>query len=147
MKVIIEQIESHENEKEFVIRCKEIDEDVLQIKKLIEAYGIRLEGKLNHESFFIRLPDIYYFEYVEYYVYAYTRDLVYKVAYSLERLEALYSKDGFFRCAKAMLVNLEHVEKLKSIIGNKIVATLDNKEEIIISRHYSKLLRAYLKAE
>lgn len=145
MKVTIEQTENHE--KEFVIRCKEIDEEVLQIKKIIEAYGTRLEGKIDNETVFIKLADIYYFEYVEYCVYAYTKDLVYKVAYSLERLEDLYSKDGFFRCAKAMLVNLEHVEKLKRIIGNKIVATLDNKEEIIISRHYSKLLRAYLKAE
>ncbi len=145
MKVTIEQTENHE--KEVVIRCKEIDEEILQIKKLIEAYGTRIEGKLNHETVFIKLTDVYYFEYVEYHVYAYTKDLVYQVAYSLERLEELYSKDGFFRCAKAMLVNLDCVEKLKSIIGNKIVATLDNKEEIIISRHYSKLLRAYLKAE
>lgn len=145
MKVIIEKAENQE--KQFVIQCSEIDEEILEIKRLVESYGLRIEGKIENETVFIKLKDIYYFEYVDYNVYAYTKDMVCKISYSLDRLEELHSKKGFFRCSKAMIMNLDHVEKLKSIIGNKIVATLDNKEELIISRHYSKLLRAYLKAE
>lgn len=145
MKVIIEQ--TGQQEKQFVIRCREVDEEILEIKKLVESYGKKIEGKIENETIFMKLTDIYYFEYVEYNVYAYTTDMVCKVSYSLDKLEEQYDKKGFFRCSKAMIMNLDHVEKLKSIIGNKIVATLDNKEEIIISRHYSKLLRTYLKAE
>jgi len=46
-----------------------------------------------------------------------------------------------------MILNLRHVKKFKSSMGNRIIATLDNEENVIISRHYSKILRAYLKEE
>lgn len=145
MKVIIEYIQ--EKEKQFVIRCNERDKEVEKIKALVESYSQRLEGKIENETLLLYLMEIYYFEYVDYNVYAYTKDNVCKISSSLEKLEESYVNEDFFRCSKSMIINLNYVSKFKSIIGNKILATLDNEEEIIISRHYAKRLRKFLKAE
>ncbi|MFA9378935.1 MAG: LytTR family DNA-binding domain-containing protein [Lachnotalea sp.] len=145
IKVIIEH--SNDYEKQFIIKCSDVDEEVENIKLLVESYGERLEGRLGDEIVFIKPAEIYYFEYVDYNVFAYTSNNVYKIAHSLDKLEKTYAYESFFRCSKSMIINLNHVEKLKSIMGNKIIATLDNNEEIIISRHFSKMIRAYLKAE
>ena len=63
----------------------------------------------------------------------------------MEKLEKLLEYQGFFRCSKAMLLNMNDIEKFQSSMGNRMTATLGNGEEVVISRHYAKMLRAYLK--
>ena len=104
-------------------------------------------GMLNGEKYFFYPSEIYYIEYVDNKTFAYMKEKVYIIAYSLEKLEQILDKQTFFRCSKSMILNLRHVKKFKSSMGNRIIATLDNEENVIISRHYSKILRAYLKEE
>ena len=61
------------------------------------------------------------------------------------KLVRLYSEEGFFRCSKAMVLNVYRIEKLQSLSGNRIDATMDNGEHVIISRRYAKELRVLLK--
>lgn len=145
MKVFIEQIESQE--KEIIIRCNGVDEEVNYLKSVIESLGQRLIGQEDGETVFLKPGEIYYFEYVDYYVFAYTRNKCYKISYSLEKLEKMYQYLGYMRCSKSMIINMNFVDRLKSTMGNRIVATLENGEKVMISRHFAKLLRAYLKSE
>ena len=59
--------------------------------------------------------------------------------------------DSFFRCSKSMIINLNRVSALKSLSSNRIDATLENGEHIMISRRYAsdfrKLLRGYNRDE
>lgn len=101
-------------EEKIVIYCKEITEEIL------------------------------YFEAVDKKIFAYTKDSYYRVNQSLEQLEERYEGLGFFRCSKAMIVNLQFIAHFQSMIGNRIIATMENGEEVIISRHYAKILRQRL---
>ena len=142
MKLRIEQTDVLETE--IVIRCKEIDEDVKKIQELIEAKDKKLLVTREKETCFVSCHSIYYFEYVEHKVFAYLKDQVYETSMSLEKLE-VFLEEGFFRCGKSMIINLDVVDKFETTMGNRIVATLENQEEVIISRHYAKQLRTYLR--
>ena len=65
--------------------------------------------------------------------------------YTLNELEGMLGQDGFFRCSKAFIVNLDKIVSLRSEMGNRIDAKLENGEHLIISRRYAKELRAILK--
>ena len=133
------------NEKEIVIRCKEEDEEVRQIKSLLEFQYQKLTGVCDNQTYLFRPSDVYYFECVDNKVFAYLRQRVCNVSYSLEKLEKLLEYKGFFRCSKAMILNMNDIETFQSAMGNRMTATLENGEVVVISRHYAKMLRAYLK--
>lgn len=40
-----------------------------------------------------------------------------KTGLTLSLSESLYENDGFFRCSKSMVINIYHIEYLKSIAG------------------------------
>lgn len=143
MKVRIDSNE--ENENEIIIRCKEVNSEVLEIKSLLESRYNKILGIIDGEKYFLKPSEIYYIEYVDSRTFAYTKDKICSIYYSLEKLEKVLVGQGFFRCSKSMILNINYVEKFKSSMGNRIIATLDNGENVIISRHYAKILRSYLK--
>ena len=61
--------------------------------------------------------------------------------------EERFARDGFFRCSKSMVINVCHVDRLKSESGNRIDAQMGNGEHVMISRRYAKALRRILKGE
>ena len=69
------------------------------------------------------------------------------MAHTLTFLEALYAQEGFFRCSKSMMLNIYRIERLKSMPGKRIDATMDNGEHIVISRRYAGELRNRLREE
>ncbi len=143
MNIRVEHIE--DNEKEVVIRCREEDEEVQQIKALLEAKCQRLTGICDNQTQLFLPTEVYYFECVDNKVFAYMEQKVCSVSYSLEKLEKMLEYQGIFRCSKSMILNINYIEKFQSAIGNRITATLTNGEEVVVSRHYAKMLRAYLK--
>lgn len=89
--------------------------------------------------------EVYYLESVDGVTYAYLQDKVVRIPERLKTLEMLYGKKGFFRCSKAMILNIHRISYLKSEPGSRIRATLENGEQVIISRKYGKELRRILK--
>lgn len=142
MKVEV-QITSLEEEK-IVIYCKEITKEINAIRQILEIRDQTLLGYQDDKNILIMPEEILYFEAVDKKIFAYTKDSYYRVNQSLEQLEERYEGLGFFRCSKAMIVNLQFIAHFQSMIGNRIIATMENGEEVIISRHYAKLLRQRL---
>ncbi len=143
MKIKIDYMKDGENE--IIIRCKEIDDEVLSIMSLLHMRNRKITGYCD-DTLHMLLPDqLYYIESVDDVVYAYSDNKVYKLSMTLSDLDLNYRDFGYFRCSKSMIINLNMIATLKSDIGNRIIATLKNEEQIIISRHYAKALRDFLK--
>ena len=53
----------------------------------------------------------------------------------------------FFRCSKSMIINIEKVERLRSLSSNRIDATMEGGEHILISRTYASEFRRILKGD
>lgn len=79
--------------------------------------------------------------------FAYTVDNEIQLDLSLHAVEMMLGEESYFRCSKSMILNVNKVERLKSLSSNRIDATLTNGEHIIISRTYASDFRKLLKGD
>ena len=145
---VIENKRRAGEEPEVVIYCSEENQEIRRLVKLIQSMDIRITGSNENVSCSLLPENIYYFEAVDGKVFAYLEKEVWQVSHSLESLGRLLKAgrgSSFFRISKSCIVNLDHVEHLTSMMGNRIIAGMENGEEVIISRHYAGMFRDYLK--
>ena len=143
MKVILEEDPRREDH-EVVIRCRDkTDPEIQRTVKALESLGRKLLATLpgSRELLVLDPSQVLYTESVDGRVYACTREAVHPVHGSLRQMESDF---GFFRCSKAMAVNLMEIRRLRSEAGGRILVELSNGEKVLVSRRYAALLRARL---
>lgn len=142
MRLRLEQIA--DGDEEVVIRYRKMTAQVEQLADLVTQEEAKLLGLTEKGQSYVRADDILYIESVDSKTFACTDKGIYQIAASLGELAERYRKCGFFRCAKAMVVNIYKIQSFKSQAYGRIEATLDNGEKIIISRKYANKLRQVL---
>ena len=145
MKIDIKKID--EGEESIVIRYKELTSPVDKIISILDNSQNKIWGRVDDQSIAVGLSDILYLESVDDKVFAYTKDKVLKIDGSLQSFMLIVNDDTFFRCSKSMVININRVISLKSLSSNRIDATLEGGEHIIISRRYASEFRRLLKGE
>lgn len=143
MKIYTEQIAS--GEEEVRIRYREMTPELRQVIRLLNKEQAAVAGKRNGMSCRLLPEEIYYFERVDERLFAYTSEAEYQVMLTLAEAEEKLQEHGFFRCNKSFVVNINHIRSVKSEMGNRIDALLDNEEHVIISRRYAKTFREMLR--
>ena len=143
MKITLQNIV--EGTEEVLIKYKNRAEWVDKLVNYLENRMEKLIGWKEKEQYAIHPEKVIYFESVDGSTFLYTSEEVYKINLSLDNLVRLYSEEGYFRCSKGMVLNVYHIEKIRSLSGNRIDDTMDNGEHVIISRRYAKELRILLK--
>lgn len=131
-------------EKEIILRYDVEDEEIKEILQWLQTREKKIPVKIEDRFRLLSPNVILYFESVDNKVFAYTTERVLPVSSTLNELAAEYASVGFIHCSKSMVVNLHRIEALQSDFGGRIIATLQNQEKIIISRHYAKMLRERL---
>lgn len=145
LKVTLQQIDK--GNEEVIIRYRQMTEHLAGIVEYLEGKSEKLSGTKDGQQFFVSIQDILYLESVDGITYFYTKGEVYRTGHTLALFETLYAQDGFFRCSKSVMLNIYRIRRLKSMSGNRIDATMDNDEHIVISRRYARELRNILKEE
>jgi len=135
MNVCIRKIPGTQDE-EVQIRCHEVTKSVRELEMLIKSRQERLEGTRDGRSYAITLMDIYYVEAVDHRVFAYLKDDVYQLKMKLYEFETAYGENSFFRCSKAVIINLMKIQSLKPALNGRFSANMHNGEEVIISRKF-----------
>ena len=143
MKIDIRQI--GEGEESVVIRYKELTLEIRKIIRILEKNDNRLWGKTEAGSICIGTEEVLYLESVDDRLFAYTGSLVLRLDGTLNSFMAEVADDSFFRCSKSMVINVNRVSALKSLSSNRIDATMESGEHIIISRRYAAEFRRLLK--
>lgn len=143
MKIRIEQIK--DGEEEVILRYREKTREIEELLSYLNKRSHSILCKKDGEDILVRPRDVIYLESVDGTTYAYTEGEVYQAGLSLAGAEAEFSGAGFFRCSKSMVINVYHIEKLKSEAGNRIDAVMTGGEHVIISRRYAKALRRLLR--
>lgn len=118
------------------------------IRKVIDIVNQEkpvLTGILDGERAFLQVDSIYYMDTVDKRVFAYMKDKVYQLQYSLAQLEEMLCNYGFVRINKSNLVNVFKIEKIKPEINMRVGAVFDNGEKLYINRSYKKSFNDYLK--
>ena len=136
-----------EGEESIVIRYKEPSPTVERIIGILEGSDGKLWGRTESGSVSIELGDILYLETVDDKLFAYTTDVVARIEGTLVSFMNEVKDETFFRCSKSMLINIGKVRALKSLPSNRIDATMEGGEHIMISRRYAVDFRRLLKGE
>jgi len=145
LKITLRQID--EGQDEIIICYRQRTEEIDSLIHSIEQRRDRIYGEKDGQGVLISPADVLYMESVDGAVYVYVSNEVARTSLTLSMAESTYAHEGFFRCSKSMVINIYHVAYLRSISGNRVDATMDNGEHIIISRRYVKALRSILKGE
>lgn len=143
MKITVEHIDSEENE--VILRCRELDDEMLRLLALVRA-GMQklLVWNEQKELLPLNVSETVYCETVEEITFVYTENGMYQTALTLSELEERWAAMGLLRCGKSCVANLYAIRRLRSCGGGRIEATLSTGEKIVISRHYAPALRERL---
>lgn len=145
MKYTIEQITHGENE--LILKYKNLSSEVEAILTFMDKRQWKLLGKSDNGDVLFSPDEILYIEKVDDKTFAYTEELIIQLNKSLQSLEILLNDEKYFRCSKSMIVNIDKIERLKSLPSNRIDAIMLNGEHIIISRTYASEFRKILKGD
>ncbi len=135
MKITIEMPGPGEEE-EIILRCKTLDERLMNFIYSLKAEQDRLTGYVEDKIVKRQPKEIYYFESVNNKVFAYTAKEMYEVHKKLYEIESEYAHTDFLRVSKSIIVNVAKIAYLKPIFNGRFEAKLKNEEKIIISRQY-----------
>lgn len=142
MKVDIRKVYS-ENEERAEIHAVTLTEEILNAVDILENNKRSIPVINSEETIMCTLDRVYYFESVDKRTFVYTKDKCYETKYRLYELEEMIPYD-FFRCSKAMIINIKKIASVKAEFNARMRAVLLNGEEVVISRNYVKDLKGKL---
>ncbi|MBO5472909.1 MAG: LytTR family transcriptional regulator [Lachnospiraceae bacterium] len=142
MKIRIE-IDEHAAEEEIVLRCRELNEDVIAMQKRLVGVineGMKLAVTKGDAEYYLNLSEILFFETAGNAVAVHTVSQIYTTTLRLYELEELLPA-GFLRVSKSTILNAERVRSVrKNITGASEVEFDGTGRKAFVSRSYFKLL-------
>lgn len=126
------------------IHCVKETLEIEMIIDYIKSGITQIQGRSDDSEKILFLNEIYYFESVDKKVFAYLRDTVWEVEFSLKELEDQFKKHGFVRINKSVVANLYKIDLIKKDFEMRMLIQLENGEMLVINRHYKKNFQNYL---
>ncbi len=132
------------NDTEIAISCKQLTPEVEKIISTLRMLNQQMVVMKDAENYIVDVSDIIFIEAVDRKTFVYTKNDFYESKLKLYEMEERLGENGFFRASKSVLVQLRHIKSLKNDIDRKIRLTLENGEQIIVSRQYAEELKKRL---
>ena len=123
-------------ETEISIVCAKMTSEINDIVSKISAVGLTVAGKKEEETFLIPINEIFYFESVDRNIFFYTENETYESTAKLYKIEENLKNLQFARISKTVIANLDKLLSIKKSENSRLVATLVNKEKLVVSRQY-----------
>lgn len=143
MKISIENID-HDKEEEIIIRCYEINDDILELMKKVKTKKHMLIGYSDDFIYQLNPSNVYYFESVDNKVFIYCRDKLYESKQKLYELEQICDQRKFFRASKSTIINIAKISHIKPSLSGRFEAIMENGEKVLVSRQYVPVLKTKL---
>jgi DNA-binding LytR/AlgR family response regulator len=143
MKIVIEEC-GPEEEDQIIIRCKEMDENILKVISELKMGQKKLTGIKDGIITMIDLANVYYFEGVDNKVFLYCKQNVYETKLKLYEIEEEYRNTNLFRASKSVILNITKIKSVSPAYSGRFEALLFNGEKVVISRQYVPELKRKL---
>jgi DNA-binding LytR/AlgR family response regulator len=140
MKITIDQSNAHD-ETEVVIRCKDMDEEVLRLLARIRIQDKKITGMKRGTIFILDIRSILYFESVDNQTFIYTEHETYESNLKLYEVESSLDRDDFIRISKSVVVNFRHITEISPLFNGRLEISLTNKEKIEVSKNYAPAIK------
>ena len=118
-----------------------------ELEKMIAAlriYDQQMVVFKGEESVILEVAQIVYVESVDRKTFVYTRNNFYETKLRLYEMEEQLCQSGFLRTSKSCLVQLKQIRTLKTELNRKLRVTLENGEQLMVSRQYADELKRRL---
>jgi len=130
---------------EILIKCAEITEEIRRMESLLlHGFEQKLPGVKDGVTYLIDKKEVFYFESVDRQTFLYTANEVYEISLKLYEIENIMTDIGFIRNSKSQVLNITNIESLRADFGGRMLVTMKNGEEVIVSRQYAKILKERL---
>lgn len=143
MRIIIEEAVPGE-EDQIIIRCREMDDNLLKIISELKMGQKKLAGSKGDIITMIDPANVYYFEGVDNKVFLYCKQNVYETKLKLYEIEEDYRNTDFFRASKSVILNVTKIKSISPAYSGRFEASLFNGEKVVISRQYVPELKKKL---
>ncbi len=144
MKITLNQEAAYE-ETEVIINCRQADEDILRLVAMLRVYQKKLVGLLDGERYLLDVKDVLYIDTADKKTFLYTETAVYQSALRLYELEETLRELDFFRAGRSAILNFRRVKSVRPELGRRWLVTMDNGEQIWVSRQYAGELKDKLR--
>lgn len=139
MKTRIELISENQPE-EIVVRCYQITDEIQNLISFIEN-DKKIIGYKRATAYPLKMTDIYYFEIVDQKAFIYCEKDIYESKMKLYEFEHETDGTSFFRASKSLIINADKIDSIKPSLSGRFEVILTNKEKIIVSRRYVRVLK------
>lgn len=129
---------------EITISCSQLTPEIEKMLATLRILDRQLMASKGDETYLLDVSKVIYLESVDRKTFVYTGENVYESSLKLYELEQQLDECGFFRASKSCLVQLKYIKSLKADINRRIRVTLENGEQIIVSRQYAEELKKKL---
>ena len=139
MKTRIELI-SEDQPEEIVVRCHSITDEIQNMISFIEN-DKKIIGYKRGTAYPLKMSDIYYFEIVDQKAFIYCEKDIYESKMKLYEFERETEGTSFFRASKSLIINADKIDSIKPSLSGRFEVILLNKEKLIVSRQYVRVLK------
>lgn len=132
---------------EIVINCGSITAETENIIAALRMANNQLAATKDGEAHILDLSNIAYIETVDRRTFVYTENDCYESKMKLYEMDNILCNpcgSGFFRISKSCIVRLKYIRTLKADIERRVRITLENGEQLIVSRQYADELKKRL---
>jgi len=132
-------------ETEVIINCPQADEDILRLIAMLRVYQKKLVGVRDGEQRLLDVKDILYIDTADKKTFLYTEKEVFESALKLYELEDALRELDFLRAGRSAIVNFRRLKSIRPELGGRLLVTMDNGEQVYVSRQYAGELKEKLK--
>ena len=137
-------IDGKYDDTEVIIRAPHLNNDIERMVAMMRMIDMQIAVRKDNETYLLETEKILYIEAVDRKTFVYTNSENYESELKLYEIEQELVERDFLRISKNSIVNLRKIKSLKTDFNRKIRITLQNGEQIVVSRMYSDELRKKL---
>lgn len=140
LKITID-IDENIKDTEIIVRSKSLSPEIEKIIASLRILDRKIAVEKADESYILDVSEIVYIESVDRKTFVYTKNDCFETKLRLYETEEQLCQSGFSRVSKSCLVQLKFIRSLKAELNRKLRLTLENGEQIIVSRQYADELK------
>lgn len=129
---------------EIVINSSSLTPEIERIIATLRMLDSQIMVTKGNEAYILDVSKIVYIESIDRHTFVYTEQECYESKLKLYEIEEQLCQGGFFRVSKACLIQLRYIRSLRAELNRKLRLTLENGEQIIVSRQYADELKSKL---
>ena len=126
------------------IQCGKKDHFIEQLIAALRIMDRQLTVSFHGAATTLALSEILYIESVDRKCLVYTKDNVFETTKRLYELEQQLVSFLFLRINKSCIVNLKNIDAIRAYLDRRLLITMSNGEQLIVSRQYAPELKHLL---